>query len=299
MGNVLPFGFQGEIRFIEETTAGTTPTNPAFLLFSPETQRVRMFLDKNLKESLDMGTVDVHEFYSAQNSYGVEVEFHLYDVDRFFNFWERTTGNAPRPYSLELIPDAQATAKHWIRGTGWRTKSAKLAGRVGEAWVATVVFTGGKWSTPVTSDPGIGTGSRELRSAISTALRTFAGGVITLDGTAAAILVDEFEMNVDHGTDARWTAGAADPVAGATSHKHRKIGGTMNISLDDGFKEHFDRVNAFADATLVIPFGAAGQPKVTFSGVKLPRFEGEAGVSADILMGSEPWNAETYAEGTV
>lgn len=299
MGNVIPFGFQGEIRFIEEVVVGTFPTNPALLLFSAETQRVRMFLDKNLKESVDIGTVDVHEFFTAQNSYGFEVEFHVYDVDRFFNFWERTTGNAPRAYSAELIPDAQATTKHWIRGTGWKTQTAKLSGRVGEAYVATVVFTGGKWASPVTADPGIGTGSRELRSAIVGALRTFAGGVITIDGSAAAIIVEEFEVTVDHGTEPKWTAGSADPVPGATSHKHRKISGTLNMSLDDGFKEHFDRVNAFADAVLVVPFGAAGQPKVTFSGVKFPKFEGEVSIDADILMGSQPWNAETYAEGVV
>lgn len=296
----LGHGHQAVVRYIEETTAGTTPSNPALLLLSKETARTTFFLDKDMKESLDMGEIEVESFFSAKNIYGFEVEFHLYDVDRFFDFWERKSTGEPRSFTFELIPNEDAAVPHYIRAVGMRCQSATLSGRVGEAWVCSIVLTGGTIAAPSTSDPGIGSGSREAKAAITDALRTFAGGVITIDAVAAAVLVDEFEVTVEHGTEAHWTSGSAQPVVAGTTHGVRKISGTLNMSLDDGFKEHWDRVVAFADSTIVVPFSTTGgQPKVTFSVCKFPRINAETNVDSDLLMGSQPFSAETYAEGTV
>lgn len=296
---VVPFGHQAFIRYVQETTAGTFPLNPALLLFSKEVQRVRIFLDATMKESLDIGTTDVVEYFSAQKVYGLEVEFHLYDVDRFGDFQERNADGSPKSWAMEFIPDNGAATKHYIRGTGWRCDVGKLAGKVGDAYVITLTFAGGVWDNPVTADPGIGIGSRELASAITDALRLSTGGVITIDAVAAAVLVDEFEATWTHGVESHWTAGSAEPVTTAATFKARRITGTLNMSLDDGFKEHFDRVDAGTAVTLVVPFGAAGQPKITFTGVKFSRFEGESAVDAGVLMGNEPWVATTYSEGVV
>jgi hypothetical protein len=296
---VVPFGHQSVIRYVQESTVGTFPTNPALLLFSKEVQRVRIFIDRERKESLDIGTVDVVEYFAAKKVYGMEIEFHVYDIDRFGDFQERNADGSPKAWSLEFIPDNGASTKHYYRGTGWRCTSAKMRGKTGDAWMATLVLAGGKWSDPVTVDPGIGTGSREDASAIVDALRTFAGGVITIDGSAAAVLVEEFEMNFEHGVEAHWTAGAEDPVVTAATYKARRITGTLNMSLDDGFKEHWDRVIGSSAATIVVPFGSTGQPKITFTGVRFPRLEAEAAVDVGVYMGNVPFVATTYAEGTV
>lgn len=296
---VLTYGHQAVFRVIEETTVGTFPTNPALILLSKAHSKTKLKFSKNLQEAPDQGEYEVDEFYSAKNTYEVELEFIVYNVPRFLDYWERTSTGAPRAWSWELIPNEDAATKHWIRGSGWKCKTAKLTGRLGEAWLATVSLVGGTISDPVTTDPGIGTGSREARSAISDALRSFASGAITFNGSAWATLLGSIEITCDHGTEPRHTTGNADPVPGATTHGKRRITGTVDISLDDAFKEHFDRVKALAEHTIVIPFGAAGQPKLTLTGVRLPDLDGETGADVDVLMGNQPFVAETFTEGTV
>lgn len=298
---VFTFGHQAVIRYIEEATPGTTPTNPALLLFSKETQRVRIGIDSNQMESLDIGEVEVDELFSAMTTYMAEVEYHMYEADKVFDFWERLSTGAPRSWTLEVIPNEDAATKTYFRGTGWRANTCRLSGRAGEAWLHTVTFAGGKWAAPVTADPGIGTGSRQAKAAITDALRTFAGGAITLNAAAWAVLLEEFEVTVEHGVETHHDTGVADPDVSATTHGKRKITGTATLSLDDGFKEHWDRIVAgLTTHAIVVPFSTtAGQPKLTLSSVRFPSLEGELSIDQDALMGGVPFQALTYTQSTV
>jgi hypothetical protein len=292
-------GHQSVIRYVAETTPGTTPTNPALKLFSKETLAVRFGKDKNLQESWDLADVDPEEFFSVQNSYSLEVECHVYDVTRLLAFAARTADGNKASYTMEILTDEDAAVKHYWRGTGWVAKSVKFASGPNKPYTATIVFVGGKWADPVTTAPSIGSGSRELKSAISQPLRTFASGAVTLDAAPWAVLLGDYEFTIDDNVQAHWTTGSADPVPSGLTVGERRITGTASISGDDGFSAAWARVSGGAASTLVIPFGAAGQPKVTFTGVVFPKFDGELAVGQDILMVDQEFRAKAYAEGTV
>lgn len=296
----LTHGHDAVFRYIEETTAGTFPTNPALILPSKQVRRVRFFLDKNLKEALDIDDYEVDSHYSVTNAYGLEIEYVVYDVDRVTEFWDRNSDGTTNSYSVEILPNQSAATKHYMRGTGWRPQTCRLSGSVDGEYIHTVTFVGGKFTTAVTADPGVGSGSREAKSAITDAIRTFSSGAITLNGSAWAVLLEDFELTIDHGSTAHYTTGDDDPVPGATTYGMRKISGSATFSIDDGAKTHFDLVDALSTHSIVVPFSTtAGQPKITLGSVVFPRLEVELGAETDVLMGSQPFNAETFTVGTV
>lgn len=293
-------GHQAVVRYVAEATPGTTPANPALLLFSREVTRFSFGTDKNLQESWDIQDVDPEELFSAENSYTAEVEGHVYDVSKVLDFAERLANGNKSSYTLEFIPDQDATTPHYFRGTGWTPKTVKLASGVGKPWVFTITFDGGKWADPVTVDPGIGTGSRQLKSALSALpLRTFASGAITLDAAAMAVIMDDFEVTIEDVFESHLTTGSADPVAAAAVIGQRTIKGSASVSADDGFSAAYLRTKNFAASTIVIPFGVAGQPKLTLTGVRWPVFEGESAVETDLIMVDQEFQATAWAEGVV
>lgn len=297
---VLTHGKQGVVRFVEETAPGTFPTNPALKLFSKETTKVKFLVDKDLKETVDIADVlGPQGHYSPKNVYGIEVEHALYDITATLTpFVTRNADGTPKSFALEMIPNQDATVKHYYRATGWRSKTVKLSGKAGEAYRVATVFEGGIITDPVTVDPGIGTGSRQAKAAISAALRTWASGAILLEGAAPAILTQDLEFTVDHGTEANWTTGELNPVAGGVTHDTRRIKGTLGYSLDSGASVAWARANA-TDKTVVIPFGATGQPKLTLTGVVFPKTEVELGNDKKLLYAGQEFMATSIAEGVV
>lgn len=299
-------GKQAVVRFIEETTPGTTPADPDLLLFSPETQRVAFGLDKNSKESLDIGEVDVHDFFTVQNAYTLEVEFNLYDVTSgLADFLARRSDGAPKAFTIEVIPDEDAASPHYIRCTGWRVNDVALGGSLDNPYVVTITFAAGLIVDPTTSDPGIGTGSRETKTAYATrtsnaVLKHFSSGAITLDGSPVAVLLGSLELTVANGVEASYTTGSAEPVTTATRFGNRRYTGTADLSLDDGSLAHWTRVDGFTEHSLAIPFGTgSGDDILTLTGVRFPSIEVEAAVDTDILMGGQPFVAKTHAFSTV
>jgi len=295
-------GHDAVIRFVEETTPGTTPTNPALLLFSPEVQNIKWGLDRNQKESRDVGSIDVHEYYALQNAYKVEVEFHAYDWDRLWDFFTRETDGTVRPYTLEIIPNKSAGAGNvvYFRGRGWKPNSVNLKGDVDNAYMLTISFEGGLWAAPVTTDPGIGTGSREDATAFSgQTIALFSDGAITLDGAAWAVLLGSLDLTVEHGVKVHRNTGNKDPKVDVSVSGPRTIKGSCDISMDAGFKTQWDKVVAGASHEIIIPFGIAGSPKLTLGGVYFPSIDAEVAVDTDLLMGGQPFTATTLTPGTV
>lgn len=292
-------GHQNVIRVVEETTAGTFPTNPTLRLLSKQTRSVRLFYDRNLKESADLDDYEVDSFYSITNAYGLEVEYVLHDVDDMTAFWARNSDHSTDSFSFEIVLNADSATPYYVRGTGWRPQTCTLRGAVDGEYVHSVVFTGGVWTDPTSSAPSIGTGSRMVKADITDALRTWSSGAITVGGSAVGALMEDIEVVINHGSTPRYTTGNADPVPGATVFGRRMITGTASFSLDDGASTHFTRVDGLSATTIVIPFGASGQPKITLSGVVFPRWEVELTSDSDVIEGGQEFRALSYAVGTV
>lgn len=299
-------GHQAVIRYVEETTAGTTPANPALLLFSPEVQGITMGLDKNQQESLDIGELDVHEYFSVKNSYSVTVNFHLYDVDRILDaFTDRNGDQTPKSYTLEVIPDQDGATPHYFRGTGWKPSNIEFSTDDDAPWTVAITFEGGIWADPVTTDPGIGTGSRETKAdydlnAVDPTLKHYATAAVTLDGSAWAVLLGSFNVTIEQGVAPQYNIGSADPVATATVFGGRKITGTGDISLDEGASEQWARVSALSSHEIRVPFGVTtGDQVLVLEGVTFPSIELDVSADTDVLRGGQSFTAQTISRATV
>lgn len=293
-------GKDAVVRWIEETVPGTTPTNPDFKLFSKETLRTSLSLDVGQQESLDIGNVDVEEYFNVQKTYGIEVECHLYDVDRVLDFIDRVTATINlKAYTLEYIPDVTAATKHYYRATGWVVGSIELGVAPNEAWVATFTFVGGKITAPVTVDPGIGTGSREAKAAITDSIAHFASGVVTLDTVAWATFIGSFSITFENDVTPQYTMGSSDPVVAITRGGTRRITGSVDLSFDAGAKEMWDRVVAGAAHTIEVPFGSTGAQLLTLTGVRFPSISVESNTDDQTLQGGQDFTAAGYTRGTV
>lgn len=290
-----------EVRHVEETTPGTTPSNPAFLLFSKVTENVKFFLDKDLQKAQDLDNYEPEEFFSGKNVYGIEVSFLLYKVDRFLDFWERQSDGTPRSYTVEIIPDSDAASPEYIRATGWRAKDATLEGEAGGAYKCSVVFEAGTIDNPTTTDPGVGsTGSREAKSAITAALKKFSGGVIQKGGADWATVVSNLEVTCSHGTEGNLDTGSEDPEPAAAQYGNRSIEGSADITYDDPFSGDWTETKDLSTSDIVIPFGTStGDPKLTLQTCAFPKLEAELNNEGGLVEGGRPFHAKSFAEGSV
>lgn len=291
------------LRVVEEADPGTTPADPNFLLLSKETQSVKVFLDKDLKESVDIGEVDLVDLFSGKNVYGVSTEYIVYDPDLVFDFMERQSDNTPRSWSLEYIPDQDAASPVYLRGKGWRANTCEVSGELGDKYKVSLSLECGKWEDPVTADPGIGAGSRQDISEIVEDVKHFASGPIQLNGGTFATLVGKFSLKVEHQAEAAYTSGSMEPVPEGAKFGNRKVSGSADISLDEGLKEHWDRVKGFNKHVIKLPFGSTtGDREWVLNDVRFGKVEGESGKDAKLVMGSVPWQAAgrtAIEEGTV
>lgn len=292
-------GKDAVIRWVEETTPGTTPANPAFQLFSKETLSATLALDTGQQESLDMGNVDVEGYFSVQNDYDLKVKCHLYDVDRILDFIERASDGTLKSYTLEYIPDVSAATKHYYRATGWRFQAGDFEVGENAPWVVTITFESGIIVAPVTVDPGIGTGSREAKSAVSGAIKHFASGAVTLNAASWAVLVSGFSFSVKNDVGVHRTMGQKDPVTNLALSATRRITGKANLSWDDGGKPQWDRVVAGATHSIAIPFGTTGEQLLTLTGCRFPGIEVESNTDDQLLMGEQEFTATGFTRGTV
>lgn len=293
-------GKDAVIRYVEETSPGVTPANPDFSLFSKETLNVTLGKDRNQEESLDIGNVDVEDYYLLQDSYTLSVECHIYDVARILDFWERNPDASLRSYTLEYIPDVSAVTKHYYRARGWRVGSIELSVSVNNAYTATITFVGGTIDDPVTVDPGIGTGSREAKSAFAAdPIKTYASGAVELDGAAWAYLVGSLTVTMENDYEAQYTLGQAQPVVELRAGATRRITGQADISLDGGASEQWARVSAGASHALAIPFGGTGEALLTLTGVKFNSIEVTSDTDATVLMGGQDFMATGFTVGVV
>lgn len=285
---------------MEETDPGVTPTDPNFQLLSAETQRVQPTLDKNLDRSQDIGNFEPEEFVSAMNTYGFEVEGHLYRPVDIFQLIERLASGEVRFFTLEFIPNADATDPVFIRARGMRPVSVELSAGIGEPWTWTVEFGAGVTDAPTTVDPGIGTGSRETKDAITEPQRTFASGAIQLDAATWALLVGSFNLSVDHETEAAHTTGDPDPVPEAALVGQRVLSGSADVSFDNGYQDTFDRTQAFDEHTIFIPFGSeAGDPAWELQGVVFPDWSPELTTDTKVVQGGRDYEARSIVSTTV
>lgn len=300
MGTELLFGQQGVTRFIEETVPGTTPTDPALLLFSAETQTSAAKITQDLQTSRDAGGYDAHAHFSAKRSYEVKVSFHLYDESRLTPFIDRKASGAPRSFTLEFEPDRDATTNHRYVGTGFAADEVKISAAVGGAWLVEILFKGGVIADPTTAGVSIGIGSRELQAAITDPLRTFASGTVQLDAAAWAILVGGFEATIKHGVEPNYNAGDADPLAGKFSYGGREVTGSCDISLDDGASEAWARTKDLTAHTISARFGTTGgDPTLDVTGCVFPETEVEVSTDGKTIMSSQSWKGLVPSIGSV
>ncbi len=295
---VLTRGQQSEIRYVEESSPGSTPSNPAFKLFSTQTKRIAPVVDKELLEGTDIAQLDVEEWIHEQETYEIQVEFLMQRPDEVQKFAERQSDNTPRSFTLEWIPNADASTTHYIRLKGFRPQSIDLNGAVGSAWSVTVTFVGENIDTPTTTDPGIGTGSREAHSSISDTINTFAGAEVQQGGATWAAIVNNVSVTIDHGTELEHTSGQQAPAE--VTYGHRTITGSADLAFEDGTKPLFDETDNETEFTVNIPWGTStGDPQWDLTTATSPNWSPEQGVDDNHIMGAREFNAQSISFTTV
>lgn len=295
---VLTRGQQSEVRYVEESTAGSTPSNPAFKLFSTQTKRISVDWDKEQLDGTDIGQVDVEEWVFEQNEYTVDVEFLMQRPSNVQKFAERQSDNTKRSFTIEWIPNADASTTHYIRMKGFRPQSVQLNGSVGSAWSVTVTFVGETIDQPTTTDPGIGTGSREDPSGVSDSIRNFAGAEVQQDGSTWAAIVNNFSATIDDGTTLEHTTGSADPAE--VTYGHRTIEGSTDLAFEDGTKPLFDETDNETTYKINIPWGtSSGDEQWDLTTVVSSNWAPEQGVDDEHILANRDFTAQGITFTTV
>lgn len=266
---------QFEFRIVEETTKGTTPSDPALTVLSSVTRRATPRATKTEVDSRDIGDWDRAASTGVKNEYEVEVEYTLSRTTDLNDFVERQSDGTPRAYTLELISNVDGTAVYQ-RGQGFNPGEITVNGAIDEPYVATVLFQGGILNAPTTTDPGIGTGSREAVTSVSEGIKTFAGGDVDKAGAEWATLVNNATATVNHGVEPAYDAASQDPDNTVSLVGNREITGTADLTYDDAGDAFFDDTTNLTAENINILFESGATPaKWQITNATFPGWEWE------------------------
>lgn len=289
-------GFGGRVLYVEETTPGTTPTDPDYKKLSDHVESCTVSLDPATKEYRDIGSYDVASFILGLPAYGLRVGYKLH-TDRFDvvdGGVDRQADNSLKSYSFEVAVNLDGTTQSYYTFKGGKVESTSLRGSVGEAVMVEHTIKALSVSI-VTSEPSVGTGSRET-SALG-ALSVYSGSTITRGGSAVAYITRAFELSVSHSLSVEGTDNQTDPkeiFEGA-----RQVSGRCDITIDDGGKTLADTVLAGTEAAMTFAFGSTGALEVGLTGVRWQNLDIPLDTQEGCIKQNVPFRAKTAAATTV
>lgn len=295
----LTYGQQAVIRYVEETTPGTTPTTPTLQLLSPETLSVAWMIDGQLQESRDIGDYDVHEYFQAKRVYGVKVSGHVYDVERLLDaFVDRTATGAPKSHSLEIIPNQDDATPQYYIARGMRADTVKFSGDQDGAQTVEIEFKGGVIDDPTTSPISA---TREDNTAFAgDPIKTFLGIVHTKDGNPLAAILGAFEYEIKNNITPKYASGSSDPAPEFAAYGKREITGSADISLDDGASTQWLLTKANTPVELRLEYGTTGGDQVVvLEDCYFDSLEVEIDTDTDVLMQDVPFKVTTLSRTTL
>jgi hypothetical protein len=294
----LTQGQQTEVRFVEETTDGTTPSNPTLNLFSTQTQRVSMSVNKEVLDGTDLGRLDVEDWIHESEDDEVEVEFLMQRPNDVQKFVERESDDTTRSFTIEVIFNADQGTSYYVRAKGMRPQTVEVNGGVDSAYRVTVTFVGETIDKPTSTDPGVGTGSRESYSSVTDNVKTFAGAEVQLGSATWAAIVNNFQLTIDHQTQLEHTTGQQGPAE--VTHGNRLIEGSSDLAFEDGGKSLFTDTDDENEKTINIPWGAStGDPQWDLTTAIFPSWEPEMTAGDNHLLAGRDFQAQSITFTTL
>lgn len=289
-------GFGGRILSVVETTAGTTPTNPAFIKFSDHVQSVSISIDPAIGEWRNIGDYDAASFVAGLPAYGVKVSYLLH-VDRKTQLDDainRESNNTMKSQTIEVMVDGDGATVGYYTFTGAQAEDASVKEEVGKPTMVEITYKALALAR-ATSAPSVGSGSRE--SSALGALATAATGSVTRGGVALAYITRSAEFRVSHALQVEGTDAQTNPKAIFAGQ--RQVTGRADISLDDGGVAIADAVVALTGASVVFNLGPAGAPKFTLNNVVWESFELPLGVTDGVIIQGVPFRARSSGSGAI
>lgn len=294
----LTRGGQDVIRWVEESTEGTFPSDPTLNLFSEVTTNISTPFTEEVVEGRTTDSVNIVAWVHTQKDFEVEVEFMVEAPADLQNFAERVSDGTVRTFSIERVSNQDGTP-YYTRFKGMKPQSVEASASTGEAWTATVTFTGGDVDvSPQTTDPGIGTGSRE--SSTSESVKHFAGANVQQGGSDWATIVDDFSFTIDHGTEAVHGVNQKTPDETETVVGIQSIEGSGTIAFEDAGSGEYSDTDNESTFTLSLLWGtASGDPKWEFQTTIFPEWNPELAADDKHVLADRPWQAQTVNFTTV
>jgi len=289
-------GFGGRVLSVVEVTPGTTPTNPALIKFSDHVQSVSMSFDPQLKEWRDIGDFDVASIVKGLPMYGVRISYMLHSgrktqLDDAIN---RQADNSVKSQTIEVSLNRDGSTVGYYTFLGCKAEDATTRGGVGEPVTVDITYKALS-VTRATSEPSVGSGSRETASL--GALCHGSTSSITRGGSALAYVTRTWEFKVSHALEALGTDNQTDPKV--ILEGIRQVTGTVDITVDDGGVTLTDAVLAGTAAEVIFALGGAGAPKFTLSNVQWSNLEIPLSAEQGFVLTGVPFIATAIATGTV
>ena len=301
-GSVIGRPFQGEVIWHPEYTygSGTTITT---------TNKKNDSDVGQLVEVARMETGDVNKYFRGIDSIfiskgtktNINPAFHLEYVvqadDILLDYLvDRSSSGTVRSLAFKVGANLLGSAFSWYTVKGAKCGTVEINGSEGEPWKVSADF----------SVSQIDTSAADLHSAVT------AGGTVNGDacmfnvgGTiydstdkVFAYVTKSFSVTVNHNLQDLWTVGQRGKAMSIESALD--VTGTMDISLDDGGKTHFDDVLNRANETTVVlsTSGTTGAPVITLTNVKFDSSSIDVSPGNEGMMESVPFTAEQISVST-
>lgn len=199
---------------------------------------------------------------------------------------DRTVEGKLQSLAFEVGTNVNITSaadKTYYLMKGCKPKTVRVAASFNTEYVITVDFS---VSTSVVSN--VATGSSP--TALSGAYLAFnvAGG-ISKDGSDFAYIVDSIDITFEHNLIDKWdhdTLVKTYAIEGA-----RDIDGTIDISLDEGGKSHFNEIMNQTEFDVIIALGGGSCPTLTLPNCKWKSGEFDVNISGEPMMESAPFTS--------
>lgn len=289
-------GFGGRLLWVNETTEGTTPTDPVYKKVSDHVQSVELSMDPKNEVYHDIGSYDPASFVAGLPEYGLKFTYllHTNRKDTLDEAINRQANNTLKSKSFEVSAGLDDSTVGYYTVKGAKPDSVTTKFEVGKPVEVTETYKALS-VTRATSAPSIGTGSRE--SAALGALCVGATSSIERGGADVALITRMAEFTVSHSLTIEGTDNQTNPKA--IFEGKRECKGSCDISVDDGGVALADAVMNGTEASVVFKFGSTGAPQYTFTTTRWDNFVLPLNAGEAYIKRACPWTALSATTGTV
>lgn len=291
----LGLPFQGDVWYYVESSYGSKPTDAETALpISCKVQDVRYGIGDKHKELRGFNKPNACHLLEQCS----DLTLHLEYIPQCDDTLIEDVCNRTAEYKLQSLAFVLETNDEIINTAdrssfllyGCKPKTVRISSSINNEYIIAIDFSVKEYESCASDSGGLSDGLTAPSALTGDYLAFNVAGSITKDATAAAYITESIDITIEHNITDKYDHDSL--VKQYAIEGAYDVTGTVDISLDEGGRDHVTEILNQTEFELIVNLGGSGCPRITIPNCKWKSGEVDVNTSGDILADSAPFTGK-------